>query len=176
MGQPARLRVVDEHGELHDLGECATCREWQRKYQGVLLQLAQLRADKEAEAQAHQLWPQALKLFEWWRWRTNRDGRSRWTADRFWIVEPFLRREGYRDCWDALRGLTSSAYHMKLGRYADREGAKYDEFERPFKDQRTFERFREMIPRPDPKTVALFDWYDEWKRGLDGVLRGRLPA
>ncbi len=152
------LRLVDPTtGEITE--ECPTCKEWARKYHGAMAQLGRLRADKEAEAQQHDLWPQALRLFEWWKFATGHK-KSRWTADRFWTVERFLREEGYADCVKALQGLFRSDWHMKRGKYTDREGSVFDEFERVFGTQAEFEKWRDAIPPPSKETIEFFDWFD----------------
>ncbi len=158
--QNTPLRLVDPGtGIFGDFDECPTCAEWQRKYNGLLSQLALLRADKEKEARQHDLWPQALRLFEWWKFATGHK-KSRWTADRFWTVERFLREEGYADCVKALQGLFRSEWHMKRGKYQDREGSVFDEFERVFGTQAEFEKWRDSIPPPSQETVDFFEWFD----------------
>lgn len=175
-GTTARnLRLVDP--ETGEITQCAGCHNWERtyhelekKYRGALSQIGKLRADKEAEARQHELWPQAVELFDYWKFRTKHK-KARWTGDRFWIVQPFLDREGFRDCRDALIGLLGSDFHMKRGEYAKRKGQVFDEFERPFSSQGDFERFREMAPQPHPDTVAFFEWYDEWKAGFEKAFK-----
>jgi hypothetical protein len=139
--------------------------ELERKYRGALSQIGNLRADKEREARGHELWPKALKLFELWRGGTHKK-QARWTADRFWLIHPYLAQDnGERECRDAILGLLSSDYHMKRGAYENRKGPRYDEFERPFKSQGDFERFREMAPKPHSETVAFFAWLDSLPGG-----------
>jgi hypothetical protein len=158
-----KLHAVDQvTGEL----TCARCLEWERtyaelerKYRGTLTQIGNLRADKDREARQHEFWPKAHALFDLWKQGTGKK-RARWSADRFWKVQPFLAQDdGERECRWALLGLLESDYHMKRGEHANRKGPKYDEFERPFASQGTFERFRDM-GAPSQATQDFLKWYD----------------
>ena len=158
------LRLVDP--TTGEVTQCSGCHRWEqtyaeleRKYRGALSQIGQLRADKEAEARQHELWPQAVELFDLWKLWTKHK-KARWTSDRFWVVEKYLRNEGYEDCQRALVGLLRSDFHMKRGKHKNREGRKFDEFERPFKDQTTFETYRDAVPSPSQETVEFFEWFD----------------
>jgi hypothetical protein len=105
------LRLLDEHGEIHE--SCPGCIEWEqtyreleRKYRGALSQIGNLRADKDAEAQAHQSWDKAVAVFWEWKIATGRM-RSRWSADRFWLVHPYLRDDGMAFCRAAVWGIAA---------------------------------------------------------------------
>ena len=163
MARPALQLVDPDTGEIT---ACPHCIEWERtyaelerKYRGALAQIGNLRADKDAEARQHELWPAAVGLFEFWK-KATRHPKARWTADRFWTVQRFLAAEnGPNECRWALRGLLGSDYHMKRGEYEKRKGPRYDEFERPFKDQPTFEKWRDA-GMPSQETRDFFEWYE----------------
>lgn len=169
MPEPARkLHLVDPiSGEITEAG-CPHCANWETTYQelerkqrGLLLQLGQLRADRDAKARAHGKWQAALSVFRYWQSLTGHS-RADFTPDRFWILEPHLRRaeergqDGAARCRSAIRGLIASDYHMKRGRYARHEGKVYDDFWRPFQSKKdggpsqdTFESFIDADPHQD---------------------------
>jgi hypothetical protein len=104
------LRLVDpETGVVHEDG-CPHCFRkddviagLERDIRGWAHRYAILKREKDAEARAHKLWPEAIRLFEEWKARCNHP-RSEWTPDRFWLVEPFLRKDGYDMCLRAIKG------------------------------------------------------------------------
>ncbi len=167
MAKARQLHVVEaETGELEDLCQNPACIELREELRGEKTEKRSWRSkyyraveDKEAEARAHPLWPQAFRLFEWWKFVTGHK-KSRWTHDRFWTVERFLRDEGYADCVKAIQGLMASDFHMKRGKHANRDGSKFDEFERVFETQGDFEKWRDAIPSASPETVEFFEWFD----------------
>jgi hypothetical protein len=153
------LRLVDEHGEVHE--QCPGCVEWQltyseleRKYRGALSQIGNLRADKDAEAQAHQLWGKAIAVFTEWRIATGHM-KSRWSADRFWLVMPYLRDDGMAFCRSAVWGI---AAHPNRKQVTPGYSETYDDFELVFRNRATAERyarrgwavFGDELPQPAP--------------------------
>lgn len=50
---------------------------------------AELKRDKLAEALQHPLWPEGLKLFDFWRVECKHP-RSQFTQERFWLALPYL--------------------------------------------------------------------------------------
>lgn len=109
-----KLRLIDEHGELHE--DCPGCLERQyaleelsKKYHGVLAENGKLKADRNAEAAAHALWPAAMVLFEYWKALTGHN-RAQWApngrAERFWTVLPALKHFGPKNCAAAIAGVT----------------------------------------------------------------------
>lgn len=177
--QARHLHIVDaETGEALD--ECPTCGEWARKYNGALSQIGQLRADKDAEARAHENWPVAHAIFRYWQDKTGHD-QAEFTGDRFWIVEPHLTRaakkgkDGAAMCRSAIRGLCASDFHMTKG---------YDEFWRPFKtsaasphaSQDALEKWMKLDPERDATpTISQQTLLDHAKEVAGRVLeRARL--
>jgi hypothetical protein len=80
-----RLGVLSDHVQhLHDqiAGLETDVRAWRTRH-------ANLKRDKGKEARDHQLWPEAIKLFDLWRRKCNHT-RSAFTTDRFFLVLPFL--------------------------------------------------------------------------------------
>lgn len=106
MNQPDRhLHVA---GEVHP--DCAGClakddviRGLERDLNGWRWRYADLKRDKQAEAAKHPLWPDAKRLFDFWRERTGRR-RSGWDMERFDLVRPFLKKHGLAMCERAIVG------------------------------------------------------------------------
>lgn len=65
----------------------------QRDIRGWTTRYADLKRDKEAEAEESPVWPAALRVFDHWR-RVCNHPRSEWTLDRFELVRPWLERLG----------------------------------------------------------------------------------
>lgn len=145
MGEPAsHLRLIDpDTGELTEAA-CPTCKdrafqldELTRKYHGVLAQLGKMRADKTAEAKAHKWWGLAISLFQDWKMVTGHY-RSGWTAERFWLCQPFLESDGYATCRFAVWGLAACP---NVKRITDDYQEVYDDWELCFRTRATFERY-----------------------------------
>lgn len=151
MAQPARhLQVVDpDTGELRD-HHCEECqakddqiaglekdlRSWRARY-------ADLKRDKEQEARDHLLWPRAKRLFDVWR-AECRHQRSRWSADRFWLIEPLLREYGMETC---VRAIAGAAYEPWTYERKNGSSKRCDEWERVFANAGRLEDFANRAPR-----------------------------
>jgi hypothetical protein len=106
---PARhLRIIDADGV--ELDGCPACSRkddelagLQRDIRGWAARYAELKRDKEAEAQRSRYWPAAREVFEHWQTVCNHP-RSGWNADRFFLVEPFLKKHGVDMCKRAADG------------------------------------------------------------------------
>jgi hypothetical protein len=109
--EAAHLVLVDTStGEQHNVSECPRCAELQDILHGAEKDLnawrtryANLKRDKEAEARDDPLWPNAVKLFKLWKSLTG-STRSKFRAERFEQVEPFLRDHGPEMCVRAIVG------------------------------------------------------------------------
>ena len=162
--EPLRhLRVVDEAGQVHD--QCPGCvklemtlSELERKYRGALSQIGNLRADKDEEARAHELWGKGVALFWEWKIATGKM-RSKWTADRFWLCHPYLRDDGFMLCRYAVWGV---AAHPNQKQVTVTYTEVYNDFELAFRNRATFERytnrgraiFGDHLPLPAPEEGA----------------------
>jgi len=82
-------------------------RSWRLKYQN-------LKADKDAKAQRHLLFPLARELFDLYRELTGH-ARARWTPDRFWLCEPFIERHGEDECKLAIREMAGDDWYRERG-------------------------------------------------------------
>jgi hypothetical protein len=68
----------------------------QRDIRGWAARYGELKRDKEADAERSRYWPAAVEVFEYWQ-RVCKHPRSAWSAERFFLVEPFLKKHGDRD-------------------------------------------------------------------------------
>lgn len=105
-------------------------RAWRKRY-------GDLKADKEQEAHSHKLWAKAEMLFTEWRIATGRT-RSRFSHDRFWLCEPYLRVDGFVVCRWAVWGVAYEPFTKTL---PSGLVERYDDFELAFKTRGNFERY-----------------------------------
>ncbi len=136
------LRLVDEHGELHD--QCPGCvelerqvkmletekRSWHQKYLKAV-------EDRNEKARGNELWGKAIGIFNEWRIATGHM-KSRWNADRFFLVEPYLKADGYLMCRAAVWGI---AAHPNTKQITPAFTEVYDSFELVFRNREKFERY-----------------------------------
>lgn len=148
--QPARLRVVTDTGELLDQHPDVArledeIRGLQRALRAECRRYEELKRDKDAEARAHELWPKAMACFEAWKTATNHP-RAVWTADRFWIIEPWLRKKEYglETCLRAIAGIAFDCYSVQRKNGSTRY---FNEFERCLADAKSIEERANAAPR-----------------------------
>lgn len=152
MGQPARhLKVVqiDEHGELQD--GCPNCEalghelsELLKKFRGQSRELGELRRDKHAEAEESPLWPRAIKHFQAWR-VISKHPRCQWTHERFFLIEPFLKR--YDDAMIE-RAIAGHCFDPFITRRKNGTQRHHNGWELLWKDQGHFEEACNKAPKP----------------------------
>jgi hypothetical protein len=149
--QPARhLRVIDDTGEV--LPEHPEIQRLEDEIKGLeralkteIRRYEELKRDKDAEARAHQLWPKAMDVFNAWRKATNHP-RAVWTADRFWVIEPFLKKKEY-GLAVCLRGVAGIAFDHFSVRRKNGTVRHFDEFERVFADAKSLEERANAAPK-----------------------------
>jgi hypothetical protein len=78
--------LADYRQELED-----TVAGLQRDVRGWAARYAELKRDKDAEAEESPCWPAALRVFEHWRRQCNHP-RSEFSLDRFEMIRPHLER------------------------------------------------------------------------------------
>lgn len=157
--QPVRhLRVVehDDNGQIIEPA-CPECVRrideiagLERDIRGWAVRYQELARDKAAEAREHPCWDAGEWLFNVWR-RECRHMGSRWTTDRFWIVEPFLSQAKWGKtlkarlalCRLAIDGAAFDAFTVTR-----RNGStkRFDEWERVFADAKGLEEFAKRAP------------------------------
>ena len=111
----------------------------ERDLNGWRVRFEELRRDKEAEAREHELWNSALDLFDLWRRAAAqaegkaKPKRSKFSADRFFLVLPFLKKYDLEMCQRAIIGRCFDHYGAD-GKVRRKNGSPihYCEFERIF--------------------------------------------
>lgn len=155
---PPGQRTIDTAtGEVTQ--ECPTCAELaknvarqeaeiaglQRDIRGWAYRYDQLRRDLEAEAREHDLYDTALDLFAYWREATGRKG-CRFSADRFYMVLPYLQKDGVERCQQAIDGRVADHYTAQR---KNGSTIHYHEWERIFGKRRSdFEESCNRAPIP----------------------------
>jgi hypothetical protein len=81
-----RGSLTDHTQPLHDI-----ISGLERDIKGWTTRYAELKRDKEAEAQESPVWPAALSVFKYWRVQCKHP-RSEFGLDRFEMIRPFLER------------------------------------------------------------------------------------
>jgi hypothetical protein len=124
----ARVRAVgtlEEHRVSYDssTGEiCPNCETVRRDVESLEAELRikrrkikELQADRERQAEHHELWEPAQFLYHHWQVVCNRR-KSPWTTDRFWLIEPFLRQKkhGIVVCRQAIDGAAWESWVTEL--------------------------------------------------------------
>jgi hypothetical protein len=114
---------------------------WRHRY-------ADLRRDKDAEARADPLWPDAVRLFKLYCRLTGKPGQPRrltWNVERFELVHPFLKKHGLYACERAVVGRVFDHY---TDRRKNGSTIHYYEWERIFKNAKEFEESANRAPVP----------------------------
>ncbi len=131
--------VDDVTGEIL---ECASCQEYavlvkglEGKIRGFIIQIAELRRDKERDAKESGLWDGALKVFSHWKKATKHE-KSKFSLDRFELIAPFLREDGVELCIRAVDGL---AYDPYISNRKNGTKKKHDDLELAFRSRKNFE-------------------------------------
>lgn len=111
-----------------------------RKFKGQSRELAAMRRDREAEAEADPLWPLAVRLFVYHSKVCNHP-RAEWTAERFQMVRRLAKRRSQQewllDCLRAIAGVRADAWRMANG---------LSMWEDIFESQKKFERCLAKCP------------------------------
>src|SRR5437870_5016340 len=161
----AHLRVVDEQGELHE--DCPGCIERQhaldelaRKYQGALSQIGRLRADKDAEARAHEAWPSLLALFRYWGELTGHT-RVAWTSEHFWCALPMLKVWGGGNLAAAIAGI---AHDPNRKRRANGSWEVYDDWQTCLRNSGNVRRYIGRRPQGWTLPANLEPVAERWPR------------
>jgi hypothetical protein len=150
---PARhLHVIDrDTGETFD--ECPTCaskevelKGLQRDIRAWIKRYDELKRDKEQEAREDALWPQAVRVFQAWQAATGHT-RSSFNADRFFLIQPFLKNTkqyGPEICLRAVAGIAYDCFSVKRKNGTIR---RFDEWERCFAGAKEVEERANAAPR-----------------------------
>lgn len=146
--EPAPLRVIDDQGEIAPA--CPSCEAISVQLRGAETELRawrvryeNLKRDLEREAREDAKWPQAVEVFNAWRVLLSHKG-CKWDGKRFFLVRPFLEKDGVAMCQRALAGAWFDAWAPTR-----RNGTakRLDEWDRVFKDRSHFEEFANKAPK-----------------------------
>lgn len=132
----------------------------ERDIRGWAYRYRELERDKEAEAKEHELFDVACDLFDLWRAAAGEaEGRakpkkSKFSAERFFLILPMLAKDGVDLCRRAIIGRTFD--HFTAPR---KNGSieHFHEFERIFKDRKEFESSANRAPADWEDRAARLD-------------------
>lgn len=151
--QQPRLVLVDtETGETLPDGACPGCEQRDVEIEGLeeahrsaMAKVRMLRRDKDAEARRDALWPQAVEAFEFYKRETGH-ARTKWSADRFFLLRPYLMDDGLELVKCAIAGAASDPHRASR---PNKNGhvETYDSLETIFKNRASFERHVNRAPR-----------------------------
>jgi hypothetical protein len=143
------LHVVDTAtGEIVETCEhCADLADQlagaEREIRAWRTRCANLERESDKDARNHPFWKDAERLVAEWRKRC-RHPRSQLTADRFWMLQPFLHRHGYDLCLKAVAG---AAFDPMTKERKNGSVQRFDALELIFRSEGHFESFVNRAPR-----------------------------
>lgn len=143
------LRLIDENGELTPYS-CPNCggmehelKELERKFRAQSRELGLLRADKDAEARAHESWPTLMKLHIHWQEATGHI-KARWTPDKFWQALSLWQEFGTKNIAAGIAGIS---YEPNSTVLRNGKTETYDSWKLLFRDSTTLERYIKRRPK-----------------------------
>jgi hypothetical protein len=87
-----------------------------------------------------------MLVFRHWKERMSKNGQAKFTPERKAKVRARLKSYPVADLLRAIDGCAASNFHMKRGRYANRDGPRYNELERILASDTKLEEFRDRAP------------------------------
>jgi hypothetical protein len=148
-GAITHLRLVPGTGELEELDECPSCKEYERDVRRKNAQITQLKRDREAKAKQSEIWPVAHALFDYWRDRCGHK-RTQWNLDRFEQAAPFIERHGEDMCRLAIEGAAFDCFTTERKNGTIKRHDDWGLIFRPG-DPDKFDEFVRKAPRPHPR-------------------------
>lgn len=117
----------------------------QRDVRGWASRYAELKRDKAKLARQHEKFPDAETAFKHWQSACNHK-RSQLTADRFWLVLPFLEnpKYGLKVVMQAIEGAAFDCWQVTRKNGTTK---KFDEWERIFDSTGSIEDYANRAPR-----------------------------
>lgn len=110
-------------------------RAWRTRY-------AELKRDKEEEAQNSPYWREAKEVFDYWREKCKHKG-SKFAIDRYELILPFLKKDGVELCKRAIDG---AAYDPMTQTRKNGTTERFDSLELIFRNRGKFESFCNRAP------------------------------
>lgn len=148
MSEKPHLREVLDP-DTGEVVECSACRIRDDEIKGLRrdvrawqIRYAELARDKEREAQLSDLWPEVERVVDYWR-KKCKHPRARMSVDRFWIIEPFLSKDGYDLC---IRAIDGAAFDPFITTRKNGTKKRHDGLELIFRDRGKFEEFCNRAP------------------------------
>lgn len=166
------LRLVDAEGTVVGQQEkkCEGCQELEDQLAGAQTEIngwrarhANLKRDVEKEAREDAAYLVAQALFKEHQQATKRT-RTKWSADRFYLCLPYLKRYGAEAIERAIAGISFDPWTKKRRNGTER---RYDYWEWLFKDTGTFE---EALKSAEP------DWQPSGQFSPDKEEEHQLPT
>jgi hypothetical protein len=154
-----QLRIVTEHGEVVE-EPCPNCAGAEKEVRAWRMRYANLKREVDNELEGHELFPEAKRLFDFWRERCKHP-RSKFTAERFEQCLPHLRDLGADLCKRAIEGI---AYDPYITRRKNGSVERHDAWSLLFRNREKVEEFANRAPYhlPDPQKVATLARALEW--------------
>lgn len=154
---PATGQAFDLDGYVQNLRDELAGSE--RDCAGWRIRCAELRRDKEAEAEESTLWPLCLRVFNYWR-TTCRHERSSFSLDRFQIMETVLlphartgKKIDPKKLADvealARRAIDGAAFDPYVTTRKNGSSKRHDGIDLIFRNADKFEEFANRAPRDD---------------------------
>lgn len=132
--------VLDEHPLIQRLEDQIAGLE--RDIRGWTMRYADLQRDKEREAESHPDYERVKEIFDFWRHACNHK-RSRFSAERFWLILPHYEKHGYAMCRLAIDGAAFDAWETTRKNGSVK---RHDDWALIFKDANKFEEFCNRAP------------------------------
>jgi hypothetical protein len=153
--QPRPIGTIEEHRISFDssTGEvCPNCSVVRRDVEALETDLrikrrkiTELQADKDRQAENSDYWEPARELFHHWQGVCDKR-RSPWSHDRFWKIEPFLRKKHISD--ELLRrAIDGAAYQAWCYERSNGSFALSNGWDKIFDSTSSVEEFANRAPR-----------------------------
>lgn len=169
MNDPARhLQSVSFDAATGEV--CPNCEELQRQLDGAERDVrgwrsryALLKADKADQAKHHGLFPAAKQAFSHWQIVCEHK-RSGFTADRFWLIEPFLEDKERYGLEMVLRAIDGAAFQSWVSERTNGTLKLHNDWDKIFEAATSMEERVNRAPRG--WTPAVSAEMEGWKRGV----------
>lgn len=150
MSAQPNLRLVD--ASTGEIRECEGCRHLadqvaglERDIRGWRSRYAELKRDRDGEAREHPLWTKGRELYALWRDVCNHP-RSKWTPDKFWLIEPHLSDEDFGEAF-CRRAILGAGFDPFISKRRNGSTKRHDDWDLIFRNRPKAEEFANRAPR-----------------------------